>query len=287
MKISIITVTKNNKVGLLRAIESVRSQTYKNVEHIIVDGMSKDGTVDVLRNLSTSLENNDSRELKYSVRWISEKDSGIYDAINKGLRLASGDIVGLLHSDDFYFDNFVIEKYVDYFVKNPVDAVYSDLIYIKDNTQYQKNLSNRKVLNFNSYKIIRYWKTHNKDNLILNPIPKIYIINGWMPPHPTLFVKKSVYDRMGLYKTDMRVAADYDMILRMFYVNKIRAGYIPNVTYCMGIGGNSNKSIKNIIVKSYEDYLSMRINGIPVPMYTLFLKNIRKITQFFNKRYNK
>jgi glycosyltransferase len=303
MKISIITVTKNNKDGLLRAIDSVRSQTYKNVEHIIVDGLSTDGTAEILKkvqndrgfhNSSThhtstalSLTAQDKNSLvtnHYSLITISEADSGIYDAINKGIRLATGDVIGLLHSDDFYSDEFVLERYAEAFAQsaegkdrsdlisqvqydkskgNQVDAVYSDLVYVRSKGS-----------------VVRNWKTQEK-GFTTEAQRNRALKNGWMPPHPTLFLRKEVFERYGLYRTDMKIAADYEMILRLFWKHKITSYYLPITSYCMRIGGASNKSLKNIFIKSSEDYRAMKLHGIPLPVKTLFIKNIRKLPQFF------
>lgn len=371
MKISIITVTLNNKAGLLRAIESVRSQTYKNVEHIIVDGGSTDGTAEAINkyqltinndkvdelsrsqqnqengtkiSLPTSRDRNDSnddkssrtdvRDLKDSERFItpagirndkslitnhytlvsiSEKDNGIYDAINKGIKLATGDVIGLLHSDDFYTDEFVLEKYAEAFshrakrqaqsvrdkggtpIDSPpdrseqaaqgdeVEAVYSDLVYVREKSK-NEHIDNLAFKIENS--VIRTWKTHPShfdyaqcDTLRMTK----WIKNGWMPPHPTLFVRREVFENYGLYRTDMKIAADYEMILRLFYKHKITSHYLPITTYCMTIGGASNKSLRNIFIKSSEDYRAMKMQGIAFPMKTLFMKNVRKLPQFFRK----
>lgn len=373
MKITIITVVKNNKSGLTRAIRSVQSQTYKNTEHIIVDGGSTDGTAEYLRQpldrfrvadqnkkpLDTSANSalpqprgadQDGNKLltnHYSLITVSESDSGIYDAINKGIKLATGDIIGLLHSDDFYKDEFVLEKIAGAFgqrVKGKaqryfdrlsvtdqgekVDAVYSDLVYVsqKSKVKGQKpetGSTENKVLSTNEdstsignsslnieYSIVRTWKTHSSagseqpfdtstdpalakpivtdqsEKMISNhysPLTTYQLLNGWMPPHPTLFLRKEIFDKYGLYRTDMKIAADYEMILRLFYRHKISARYLPQTTYCMTMGGISNKSLKNIIIKSREDYRAMVLHSIPLPFITLVLKNIRKVPQFFKQ----
>ena len=372
MKISIITVTLNNKAGLLRAIESVRSQTYKNVEHIIVDGGSTDGTVEAMNSLCypvgirvrqagdqlaikndrmdlssrsqrnqeretkislpTSRDRNDSkddmssripngmRDLKnpdklftpagiqnnkslsndhYSLVFVSEKDNGIYDAINKGIRLATGDVIGLLHSDDFYADEFVLERYAEVFLgedksvtslhrndKGMVEAVYSDLVYVKDKAKSDTDPYTLSLIPSTLYptpsSTIRYWKAQ-KSQFTTEAQKHREILNGWMPPHPTLFLRKEVFEKYGLYRTDMKIAADYEMILRLFYEYKITSHYLPVTTYCMTIGGASNKSLKNILRKSSEDYQAMKLHGLPFPIKTLLLKNLLKLPQFFRR----
>lgn len=308
MKISIITVAKNNKAGLLGAIECVRNQTYKNVEHIIVDGGSTDGTVEILKQVQDDIrsDHNDSRPTtNYSLLTISEADSGIYDAINKGIRLATGDVIGLLHSDDLYADENVLERYAEIF-KRPfdfaqgdnVDAVYSDLVYTKKKLEVRSEkleAGNSATTNYQlltaSYSIIRYWKTHK--SLISNQssvnsrdtehhllVTDHLLKKGWMPPHPTLFIRKELFTKYGFYRTDMKIAADYEMILRLLFKHKINSNYLPVTTYLMTIGGASNKNLKNILNKSKEDVQAMKLNKIPSPFITLMLKNVRKLPQF-------
>jgi glycosyltransferase involved in cell wall biosynthesis len=295
MKISIITACKNNKAGLLRAIECIRSQTYKNIEHIIVDGASTDGTVEILK----QVQGDRLLNTQYSILTISEPDEGIYDAINKGINLATGDVIGLLHSDDVYADENVLEKYMQAFKQvsgsvpgrtKQIDAVYSDLVYVKKKsgvrsqnleekivtTKYYIPTTHYSLLTTN-YSIIRNWKSGDP----LSPQKMItWLKNGWMPPHPTLFVRKEIFDKFGLYRTDLKIAADYEMILRLFYKLKIKTHYLPLTTYLMTLGGASNKNLKNILQKSKEDFRAMSLNSIPFPLFTLFCKNIRKLPQF-------
>lgn len=279
MKISIITATKNNKDGLLRTIECVRNQTYKNVEHIIVDGGSTDGTKEMMDN---------GRWMMEDVKFICEPDEGIYDAINKGISLATGNVIGLLHSDDLYADEKVLEKYADVFKltaegkeQNAIEAVYSDLVYVKNKSRV-KSQKSKDYTNFHSsnHSILRYWKTQKEEFTTKTQRQKA-LKRGWMPPHPTLFVRKEIFEKYGYYRTDMKIAADYEMILRLLYKNKITAYYLQVTTYIMTIGGASNKSLKNIFQKSKEDYRAMKINGINFPLFTLMYKNFRKLPQFF------
>ncbi|WP_337873312.1 glycosyltransferase family 2 protein [Ignavibacterium sp.] len=295
MKISIITATKNNKSGLLRAIESVRIQTYKNVEHIIVDGGSTDGTVEAINNEQLTMLNDQCS--MYNVQFISELDNGIYDAINKGIKLASGDVIGLLHSDDFYTDEYVLEKVLQAFQdigleeKDKsffgVEAVYSDLVYVRSKAKDEKRKksvseSNEYFALSTEHSVIRKWKTQNEEFTTETQRHR-EILKGWMPPHPTLFLRRTVFENYGLYRTDMKIAADYEMILRLFFKSEVTSFYLPVTTYCMTIGGVSNKSLKNILRKSSEDYYAMKLHGIPFPLKTLLLKNFRKLPQFFNK----
>lgn len=299
MKISIITATKNNKAGLLRVIECVRNQTYKNVEHIIVDDGSTDGSQEILRSAQNDVTKFSIPNTQYSLLTISEPDEGIYDAINKGIKLATGDVIGLLHSDDLYADENVIERYASSFNQPTttnqlltIDAVYSDLVYVayktKDKSKKLKvhtNTQNRRTIK-QSYNlsILRYWKTHksvSSNHSSVNTINTDHLLKkGWMPPHPTLFIRKEIFEKYGYYRTDMKIAADYEMILRLLYKHKINAHYLPLTTYLMTIGGASNKSLKNIVQKSKEDYRAMKISGINFPVLTLISKNIRKLPQF-------
>lgn len=285
MKISIITVTYNSGATLQRCIDSVFYQSYKNKEHIIIDGGSKDETIDII------LKNLDKID-----KWISEKDDGIFDAINKGIKLATGDVIGLLHSDDFYPKNNVLDKIAktfnekskffyssfhekNYFYDYP-DCVYSDLVYINKNGDSYNGENIFKLKN--DIKIIRYWKTHKEkfsNNLDLKKLIKL----GWMPPHPTLFVRKELFEKYGFYRTDLKIASDYEMILRLFYNSNLKIKYIPEVLYYMSIGGSSNKSIKNMIKKSSEDYYSIKLYKIPFPIFVLIFKNISKLKQFIFK----
>ena len=341
LKLSIITVTKNNKPGLLRAIDCVRNQTYRNVEHIIVDGGSADGTVDILRSeqkeinsrpvipanevsqestLDSGLRRNDTSSnnaklpaTNYSLLAISEPDNGIYDAINKGIKLATGDVIGLLHSDDLYADENMLERIAEVFKsraegkeQSAVEAVYSDLVYVRkksDSGQVRQDfvqpgrvgMTEPRTSHYSrlttSYSVIRYWKTHksvkSNQSLVNRKDTDHHLLvtdhllkNGWMPPHPTLFVRKEIFDKYGFYNTYLKIASDYDMILRLLFKHKITSYYLPITTYLMSIGGASNKSIKNIIQKSKEDYLAMKMNGIKYPVITLFSKNFRKLPQF-------
>ena len=246
MRISIITAIKNNRTGLLRAINCINDQTYQNVEHIIVDGGSTDGSLEVVDDEKLKIQN---------LKFVSEPDDGIYDAINKGIMLATGDVIGLLHSDDTLANENVLSSYADLFYKYDTDSIYSDLVYVDKNN-----------------KSIRVWKSGDY-------FPK-KILDGWMPPHPTLFLRKKIFDKHGLYNTTFKIAADYEMVLRLFWKQKISTHYLPQTTYLMTLGGASNKSLSNIILKSKEDYRAMQINDVPIPFVTLIGKNIRKIPQF-------
>ena len=200
----------------------------------------------------------DVKGIKYVL--VSEPDEGIYDALNKGIKLATGDVIGLLHSDDIYFDENVLAKVALLFEEKNVGSVYGDLVYVdkKDTT-----------------KVFRYWKAGEFNE---NKLRK-----GWMPPHPSFFIRKEIYDRYGLYDTDFKIAADYDLILRFLGKHKISTLYLPEVLVKMRWGGKSNKSLSNIIQKSYEDYRALKKNTFNNPLLILFKKNLSKLPQLFKK----
>ena len=184
----------------------------------------------------------------------------MYDALNKGIQLATGDIIGFLHSDDLYENSDILTKVCTLFEESRSDAVYGDLIYSDKN-----DIS----------KVIRYWKA---GEFTLSKIKQ-----GWMPPHPTLFVRSNVYRKLGGYNSNFKIASDYDLILRYFYKHRITSAYLPEVLIRMRVGGKSNRSIKNIFRKSREDYNALIINEIKNPVRTLVLKNLTKLPQFFTR----
>jgi len=256
MKFSIITAVYNNKKYIEDCINSVISQDYNNIEYIIIDGGSDDGTTEIIYNAKCRIEN-EIVEFKF----ISEKDNGIYEALNKGLKIATGDVIGFLHSDDIFNNEYVISKIAKVFEDKNTDSVYSDLVYVyKDNPD----------------KVLRYWKSGGFNSSLLN--------KGWMPPHPAFFVKKNIYDKYGGFDTSFKIASDYEIVLRFLAKHKISVSYLPEVTIKMRAGGASNKNIPSIIKKSREDYRVIKANSIPFPLFTLFLKNMRKLNQFVVNR---
>lgn len=249
MKVSIITAVYNNEITIKDALDSISIQDYNNVIKVIVDGASTDNTLPILE-----------RSLNSSDVMVSEPDGGIYDALNKGISLSTGDIVGFLHSDDLLANESTITKVVEVFEDNDIDVVYGDLVYVnKDDTD----------------KVIRYWKANdfNLDKLK----------RGWMPPHPTLYLRRSVYEKIGNFNTQYRIAADYDFMLRVLSDRELKIHYIPEVLVKMRVGGASNRSLKSILLKSREDYIALKSNKVG-GIYSLLLKNISKIPQFFLKQ---
>lgn len=244
MKISIITITYNSAKTLQRALDSIQNQTYKDIEHIIVDGASTDGTVDVIEAYAKQHKN---------VRWVSEKDDGIYNALNKGIRMATGDVIGFLHSDDRLNSSDSIEQIANAFVDSKADVVYGDLQYCRGE------------------KVVRRWKSN-----AFNPCALKY---GWMPPHPTVYVRKEVYEQVGPYDEWFRISADYDMLLRIFTAG-YQSHYIPEVIVSMETGGVSNKNTKARLSKTQEDYIVLKKNHVGFGLLTVACKQLRKIRQF-------
>ncbi|MDM5263710.1 glycosyltransferase family 2 protein [Sulfurovum sp. XTW-4] len=249
MKISIITVVWNNKETIKYAIDSVLNQTYKDIEYIIVDGASSDGTVEVVQSYGDRI-----------TKFISEPDKGLYDAMNKGIKLATGDVVGILNSDDFYIDEFVIEKIVKIFQEKKVDSVFADLVYVKPD-----NLGN----------IVRYY-----DSSSGFPNRFQYAL---YPAHPTFFVKRWAYEKYGLYKTDYKIAADFDVMARFLYTRKISFSYLKEPIIKMRVGGVST-SLSSIWINSLEQLRVCRENNIKTNIFKILLKYPIKILGFFKKR---
>ncbi len=248
LKISVITAVYNRRATVQQALESIFAQTYSEVETVIVDGVSTDGTLNVLETLRPKID-----------IFISEPDCGIYDALNKGIKRSSGDVVGFLHADDIFENNEVIGNIALAFQDPTIEAIYGDLVYVRHD-----DLSH----------VIRYWKSGFYDDAALK--------RGWMPPHPTFYVRRGVYDRLGLFDTRYRIAADYDSVLRFLAVGKIRAAYIPEVLVRMRAGGISNRSLMSVIRKSREDLDVLRRNRVG-GILTLLRKNVSKLSQFWKR----
>jgi glycosyltransferase len=249
MKISIITAVYNNRNEISVAIQSVLSQTYSNIEYIIIDGGSTDGTIEEVQKFAD----------KISV-FVSAPDKGIYDALNKGLEDATGDVIGILHSDDIFYSEKTLSQIAKVFEQKQCDAVYGNLLYVSKT---------------DTSKVIRFWESRSFE-------PNLFR-KGWMPAHPTLFMRKSVYDTFGQFDLRYKIASDYDLMLRTVGSGKLKCEYLPEVITRMRVGGASNKSLKNIWNKSYEDYLALRRNKMG-GFFTLFLKNISKVGQFLRKK---
>jgi glycosyltransferase involved in cell wall biosynthesis len=253
MKISIITVVYNNKETILDAINSVLSQEYDDLEYIIVDGASTDGTVEVIKK---AVKRYPERNMKF----VSETDHGIYDAMNKGIRLATGDIIGILNSDDFYINNDVISTVVNVFMAQNVDSVFADLVYVRAD---------------DLDKIVRYYSSAT-----FHPKKMAY---GWMPAHPTFFAKIKIYEQYGLYKTDYRIAADYELIARFLVKNKVSYSYISQVLVKMRTGGASTRNLKSNWILNKEILRACAENGIKTNMIKVLSKYPAKTLQSIKK----
>lgn len=251
-KVSIITVTYNSASTLSRTLRSIEQQTYPDIEHILVDGESADATMPIIHDYAARHTN---------VRFISEKDKGIYDAINKGIRMATGEIIGILNSDDTLASKDTIAHIVKTFEETGADLTYGDLVYCRY-IEIEKQLH-----------VVRNWVSND-----FNPASLRF---GWMCPHPTLYLRKRVYDEQGLYKTNYRISADYDFILRVFSKEQYKKAYIPEVLINMEIGGVSNRDMRSMYRKTKEDIRVLKENG-QFHFYTILAKNLRKIGQFFH-----
>jgi glycosyltransferase involved in cell wall biosynthesis len=245
MRISIITVTYNSSATLRDTLDSINEQDHHDIEHIIIDGLSTDGTLKIVS------------EYNHVAKVVSEKDKGIYDAMNKGIHAATGEIVGILNSDDFYEGKDVLSRVAAVFNEKNCDALYGDLQYVDK---------------LNLAKVARHWNagSYSKDAFKW----------GWMPPHPTFFVKKSVYEKLGMFNLNMKTAADYELMLRFIHRYQISVEYLPNVLVKMRTGGVSNKNIINRLRANREDKEAWAVNGLKKFWFTLYLKPIRKISQY-------
>jgi glycosyltransferase involved in cell wall biosynthesis len=248
MKISIITACYNSAATIGDTLQSVAMQDYEHIEHIIIDGASTDNTIEI------------TGYFPHVAKIVSEKDKGIYDAMNKGIALATGDVVGILNSDDVYTDRHVISKVMKAFQTDHADAVYADLQYVK-----YEDLD----------KVTRTWHSGN--------FSKRKFYYGWMPPHPTFFVRREVYEKIGDFNLSLRSAADYEFMLRVLLKNNFKARYIPEVLVKMRTGGMSNATIRHRLRANREDREAWRINHIRPYFFTIPFKPLRKVLQFIFK----
>jgi glycosyltransferase involved in cell wall biosynthesis len=243
MRISIITATYNSASTIRDTLESVNAQTYPDIEHIIVDGASKDNTLDLVK--------------KYGKRVsliISEPDKGIYDAMNKGIKAATGDVIGILNSDDFFTSDDVISAIVFAFENNDIDAVYGDVHYVNP-----ENLN----------KCVRYYSS-----AVFKPSLFKF---GLMPAHPSFYVKRSCYEKYGVYSLDYQIASDFDLLIRFLYTHKIKYRYLKKDFVTMRIGGESTKNLNNRMLLNKEDLKACRKYGITTNMFMIMFKYVYKI----------
>ena len=235
------------------AMDSVLSQSYDDLEYIIVDGASTDGTLESIQDVT-------KKYTEKSINFISEKDDGIYDAMNKGLQLVSGDVVGILNADDFYADSTVLEKLASAFADKKVNSCYGDLIVVDPE---------------NTNKVFRYWRARE-----FKP-EKFYW--GWMPPHPTFFVRREVYKQYGGFNLELGTAADYELMLRFLVKHRITTNYIPEVLVKMRMGGQSNATLYRRLVANRMDRKAWTVNGLKPYPWTLWMKPLCKIPQWWQR----
>lgn len=249
MKFSFITVTFNSSATLRDTIQSVLSQTYPDIEYIIVDGCSQDKTVDIIKEYEPLFDGR--------LKWISEKDQGLYDAMNKGFQMATGDMVGIINSDDLLAEATAIEKVIDCFEGHKdIDCVYADLYYV---SQYDTS------------KIVRHWITGKQRSFS----------KGWHPAHPTFYVKREIYSKYGLFDLDFKFAADFELMLRLVEKEHIRLFYLPEPLVRMRLGGTTGKNLTNIRKGNIECLNAFRKNGIPVSVLYPFYRLLPKLKQYF------
>lgn len=249
MKVSIITVVYQGERFIESAIKSVLDQDYPDIEYIVIDGDSGDRTMELIESFGTKINT-----------VVSEPDKGIYDAMNKGISLATGDIIGILNSDDFYRSDTIISKVVDRMISEKVDSVYGDLVYVDPEV---------------TDKVRRYWKSGD--------FKSQRFLYGWMPPHPTFFIKRSVYLKYGFYNLGLRSAADYEFMLRVLFKHKVSCSHIPEVLTVMREGGISNASIRNRLKGNSEDARAWAQNDLKPLVVTRYLKPLRKLMQYISK----
>lgn len=252
MKVTIITICFNNEKEIVQTIKSVVDQTYPNIEYIIIDGASKDNTLILVNQFKMHIS-----------KIISEPDNGIYDAINKGIEVAKGDIVGLIHAGDELHDNFVVEKIVNHFKKNNIDALYG----------------HSKILLPNSNHLLRVNKSPNYKHQLFRL--------GWFPSHQSFYVKRNIFERFGNYNLKYKIASDYEFLFRLLYINNLKVKLLDEFIIKFKLGGKSSKSLKNIIQLNKECNSAWNDNGLQMPFYTIPLKLFRKIVQIFIAKISK
>lgn len=248
MKVSIITATYNSSETIIDTVKSLEQQSYPDIEYIIVDGASKDNTLEVVRQNCTRVST-----------IISEPDKGIYDALNKGIQAATGDVIGFLHSDDLFAYPDAVADMIATLEKNQSQAAYADLAYVsKEDTD----------------KMVRLWTSGDYQ--------RNKMLSGWMPPHPTFYMKRELYLSLGHFDLGFKIAADYDSLLRYLWSNNVSMSYLPKVLIKMRVGGASNRSLSNIYKKTCEDIQALKNNNVFWPK-AVFIKNFSKIPQFFRR----
>ena len=254
MKISIITVVYNREKTIKDCINSVLCQTHKNVEYIVIDGLSNDGTIEILKSYGDNID-----------RFISEKDNGLYHAMNKGIEIATGEIIGFLHSDDLYYNDSVLSSIASKFENNPsLDACYGDMVYVSE---------------INTSRIIRYWKS--------SPFVQGSFSKGWSPPHPTFFVSRNIYKKLGGFSLNYNIASDVELMMRYLEVNKINAEYCHQLWIKMRLGGISNKKSINVVKQNLEVLDALKYHNLPKNILTFVsCKLLSRIKQYVQRPTN-
>lgn len=246
LKISIITVTYNSSLTILETLKSVAKQNYSNIEHIIIDGNSNDNTIEIIKGYPKQIS-----------KIVSEPDEGIYDAMNKGIALATGDVIGILNSDDLYYTKEIISLVMNQFIiDETIEAVYGDIVYFKTK---------------NPEKVVRFWKAFDYyDN---------YFDDGYVIPHPSLFVRKIVYDKIGDYNKNFKISSDYEFMLKAFKVSSFKLMYLNQTLVKMRKGGESTKSFKNTLIANIEIHKSWKNNNLSIPFLFFFKRFLHKFKQ--------
>lgn len=251
MKVSIITATYNSGAHIADCVRSVNSQTYDNIEHIIIDGASKDNTLEIINSLPNRVTTT-----------VSEHDKGIYDAMNKGIKAATGDIIGILNSDDFFASNDVIENIVKEFSNDStLEGIYTNLYYVNQDNPDQ---------------IIRHW--------VSNSFKKRSFFKGWHPPHPTLYLRREVYEKYGNFNLDFSLSADFELMLRFFEKYNIKTKYLPITTIRMRLGGATSKNWQNVRNQNIQCINAFRTNGFRPPLLYPVYRLLPKLLQFIKRR---
>jgi len=250
MKISIITVCFNSAKTIEKTIQSLASQTYNNIEHIIVDGNSKDATLEIIKKYENQIS-----------KWISEPDKGLYDAMNKGVQLATGDVIGILNSDDFYTNNTILSEIAQAFSDNSIDAVFGDIHFVRQN---------------NLLKSVRKYSGKTFRTCLFRW--------GFMPPHPSFFVRKIFYEKFGAYDITFDISGDYELMVRFLYLHKLKYKYLNIDMVAMRLGGASTKSLKTLLYDNNRNVIrACRSNGVYTNIFMVSVRYIQKIVELFNK----
>ncbi|MBM3965201.1 MAG: glycosyltransferase [Planctomycetes bacterium] len=248
-RVSIVTAVYNRVSTIECALHSIRSQRNAEIELIVVDGMSSDGTTEVLQRNRAQIDT-----------LIHEPDDGIYDALNKGVDAAQGDVIGFLHADDFFASDTVVQNIVDQFDRSGCEGIYGDLLYVSAE---------------DPERVVRYWRAGS-----YHPSKLRW---GWMPPHPTVYLRREAYRRLGAFRTDLQIAADYEILVRMLAKHCLDMRYLEEILVKMRVGGKSNASLRNRMLANREDRRAWEINGMRPPTGLRFTKPLRKLSQYWRR----